>query len=157
MLCMVELDTEDISDATDPLDWSRSALKRRVGDDPPFGWGPDPGRCEIGRWLSKVSSSILVRPLLPLAIVLTLVVLSGTEDSLSRPCFWRSLCCFRFSPWRRLMMISRILGRYFSKLSALASWLKQASRMLRSKSGTLPRSDVSTLMAVKARQAMLNS
>lgn len=156
MFCMVVLEADDTSEATEPLDWSRSALKRRVGDDPPFCCGPDPGRCELDRWLS-ISSSILVRPL-PLPTVLTLVVLSGTaEPSLSRPCFWRNLCCFRFKPWSRLMMISRILGRYFSKLSALASWLRQASRMLRSRSGTLPRSEVSTLMAVKARQAMLNS
>lgn len=53
--------------------------------------------------------------------------------------------------------MSLIRGRYFSRLSTLASWLSVDSRIWRRSSGTFPRSVVSTLIAVKARHAMLNS
>ena len=75
----------------------------------------------------------------------------------SLDCFWRSFCCFLLSPCSKLMIISLIRGRYTSKLCGLASWLKVCSRIVRNASGTLPRSAVSTPMAVKALQAMLNS
>lgn len=72
-------------------------------------------------------------------------------------CRDRSFACFLLRPWRRLMMISRILGRYRSRLWGEASWLSVSSRMVRSRSGTGPRSAVSIPMALKARQARLNS
>jgi hypothetical protein len=70
----------------------------------------------------------VVNPELTLPVVLVLVVLADdvpasdpTPFSLSRACFCLSFCCFRFKPCSRLMMMSRILGRYFSRLSTLAS------------------------------------
>lgn len=107
---------------------------------------------------SNPSFSIADKPeALPLVLVLVMRPAEGSPFSLSRDCFCRNFCCFRFNPCSRFMMISLILGRYFSRLSTLASWLSVASRICLSISGTLPRSEVSTLMAVKARHAMLNS
>lgn len=75
----------------------------------------------------------------------------------SRPFRWRKRCCFFFSPWSRLMIMSRILGRKLSRLACDASWLNVSSNIPRSSSGTLPRSVVSTPIALNAREAMLNS
>lgn len=69
----------------------------------------------------------------------------------------RSRCCFFFRPYRRLMMMSRMRGRKRSRLACDASWLSVSSRMERNRSGTGPRSWVSTPILLKARQAMLNS
>lgn len=54
-------------------------------------------------------------------------------------------------------MMSRMRGRKLSRLACEASWLSVSSKMPRSSSGTFPRSWVSTPMALKAREAMLNS
>lgn len=75
----------------------------------------------------------------------------------SRPDLWRSRCCFFFRPWSKLIMMSRIRGRKRSRLDCEASWLRVSSKMERRSSGTLPRSLVSTPMALKALVAILNS
>lgn len=75
----------------------------------------------------------------------------------SRPLRWRSRCCFFLRPCRRFIMISLILGKKLSKLACEASWLSVSSNIPRKSSGTLPRSWVSTPIALKAREAMLNS
>lgn len=53
--------------------------------------------------------------------------------------------------------MSRIRGKNLSKLAELASWLRVSSNIARRSSGTGPRSEVSTPIPLKARQAMLNS
>lgn len=53
--------------------------------------------------------------------------------------------------------MSRIRGRYVSKLWGDAGWLRVSSRMDRSRSGTGPKSEVSTPIELNARQARLNS
>lgn len=78
-----------------------------------------------------------------------------SEPSLPVRC--RNRCCFFFRPWRRLIMMSRMRGRKLSRLAWDASWLRVSSSMPRNSSGTFPRSFVSTPMALKARDAMLNS
>lgn len=107
-------------------------------------------------------SKRVVSPVFPLPMVLVLVFLGKDDVSpftslLDCDCLCRSLCCFCFKPLSSFITISLIRGRYFSKLPTLASWLRVDSRIVRNSSGTLPRSDVSTLMAVKARHAILNS
>lgn len=75
----------------------------------------------------------------------------------SLPFLCRNLCCFRFKPWSRFMMISLIRGRNRSRLACEASWLSVSSRIARRSSGTGPRSPVSTPIALKALHAILNS
>lgn len=75
----------------------------------------------------------------------------------SRPVRCRNRCCFFFKPCNRFMIMSRIRGRKLSRLACDASWLSVSSSIPRSSSGTFPRSFVSTPMALKAREAMLNS
>ena len=75
----------------------------------------------------------------------------------SRPVRCRNRCCFFLSPWSRFIMMSRIRGRKLSRLDCEASWLSVSSSIPRSNSGTFPRSFVSTPIALKARDAMLNS
>ena len=103
-----------------------------------------------------VSSNIWVSPVLRL-LELVEDVKPLLLGALSLACFARSLDCFLLRPCNRLMMISRIRGRNLSKLAELASWLSVSSRIARSSSGTGPRSEVSTPIPLKARQAMLNS
>lgn len=92
---------------------------------------------------------------LPILPELTFRVVDGRPSS--RCCRERKRACFFFSPWSRFMIISRIWGRYLSRFWGDASWLRVSSRIWRSISGTGPRSAVSTPMALKARQARLNS
>lgn len=159
MFCIVSLDSE-LSE-TVACESSRCCWNRR-GEPPTalvLARSSSPVRL-AGRYplFSRPSFSIADKPeVLPLVLVLDIRPAEGSPFSLSRVCFCLNFCCFRFNPWSKLMMMSLILGRYFSKLSTLASWLSVASRMCLSSSGTLPRSEVSTLMAVKARHAMLNS
>ena len=150
---------DDCPDCTEFRDGSLEALNLRLGEELIFEERESLGR-RPSCWypFSIPSSSIVVKPLLALVTVLTLVVRSGRPfASRSRPCRWRSRCCFRFRPCNRFIMMSLIRGKYRSRLSALASWLNVASRILRKRSGTLPKSDVSTFIAVKARHAILNS
>lgn len=133
IFCIVPLDSEDCSELKEAPDWSRGRV-RRLGDWPP----PDgPSLCCVGVLsfcddaaypFSRPSFSRVVRPVPLLPVVLLLMVrLAIPADSgepapsLSRLCFCRSFCCFRFRPCRRWMMISRIRGKYFSRLSVLAS------------------------------------
>ena len=106
------------------------------------------------------SSIICVKPVSLLAKLVPLICLDGAALLLVLPSLFdllRSLLCFRFRPCNRLMIMSRIRGRYASKLCGDAGWLRVSSRMDRSKSGTGPRSAVSTPIELNARQARLNS
>jgi hypothetical protein len=66
----------------------------------------------------------------------------------------RSLACFFFRPCSKLMMMSRIRGRYLSKLACDASCDSVSSSILLSRSGTGPRSFVSTPIELKLRHAI---
>jgi hypothetical protein len=110
-------------------------------------------------WLGT-SSSICVKPVSVLPKLVPLICLEDVALRLELPSLlgrFRSLLCFRFRPCRRLMIMSRIFGRYASKLCGDAGWLRVSSSMVRSRSGTGPKSDVSTPIELNARQARLNS
>lgn len=74
----------------------------------------------------------------------------------SRAALARSFACFFFKPCNRLMMMSRMRGRYLSKLACDASCDSVSSKIDRSKSGTGPRSLVSTPIELKLRHAALD-
>jgi hypothetical protein len=136
--CIVELDNVDWPEAEDSRECSfggnASVCRPAVIEDIRGG-----GAFAADVVLSRVSGTLLsgrplfgspwsksvVSPVLLVPALLTLVVL-GKDGSpfgsfLDCDCFCRSFCCFFFKPCSKLMIISLIRGRYFSKLSTLAS------------------------------------
>jgi hypothetical protein len=92
------------------------------------GWGEDSRRGPVPTGSDEVRGGAPSAPSPPLLDPPTLSLREGggmlavlRELSPSLDCFWRSFCCFLLSPCRRLIMISRIRGRYTSKLCGLAS------------------------------------
>lgn len=167
IFCNVLLDIEDVLSVDDLAvsrrdDW-RSAGKAAT-DDVRGGtvfvlsrllWRACGGRFPLGWLVGGTSSNIAVRPVSAPDELPPLAALEGALAS--RPCLIRNFACFFFSPCSRLMMISRIRGRNRSRLWGEASWLSVSSRIERRRSGTGPRSEVSTPIELKARQARLNS
>lgn len=113
----------------------------------------------------------LLPDLCRLALISWLIFRSGKADvwlsiescrdvaparSPSRAALARSFACFFLRPWSRLIIMSRIRGRYLSKLACDASCDSVSSNIDRSKSGTGPRSVVSTPIELKLRHAALN-
>lgn len=111
-------------------------------------------------WLCEgTSSSICVSPVSLLPRLAPLAVLVGACTLLvgSLGVRVRSFACFRLRPWSRLMMMSRIRGKKLSRLCGEAGWLRVSSNIDLNKSGTGPRSEVSTPIELNALQARLNS
>ena len=108
-----------------------------------------PDRCMLAR--------ISVLPFLSTSVAAVLSIESCLElapaRSPSRAALARSFACFFFNPCSRFMMMSRIRGRYLSKLACDASCDKVSSKIARNKSGTGPRSLVSTPIELKLRHA----
>lgn len=121
----------------------------RLGPFSPSSVSPRVGSLVLCERCCCASSTSPLLPMLPCRVLPLSVP--------SRPVRCRNRCCFFFKPCRRLIMMSRMRGRKLSRLACDASWESVSSRMPRSSSGTLPRSPVSTPMALKARDAMLNS
>lgn len=173
MFCMVLLDIEESVEATVSLLGVPFRLGRGVAGRVSYLLGDArPGTEEVRGGRSGVSISLLgwrcilgrslcVRcgtssPGCPSALPVLPALLPFVPVP-SLPALCLNLACFLFKPWSRLMMMSLIRGRKLSRLDCEASWLSVSSSIALNSSGTFPRSDVSTPMALNARQAMLNS
>jgi hypothetical protein len=135
IFCIVVLESVDSPEEIDALDWSLfgNPLRPEAAEDilggtlASFVPSSRPSALLSGNCFDIPSFKIEVRPVLLLLTVLTLTLLfRGKEESplpfaLSLDCFCLSFCCFRLRPWSRFMIMSLILGKYFSKLSTLAS------------------------------------
>lgn len=105
--------------------------------------------------LVTASSSDCVRVVSLLLLLATLACLLDPPPD--GALFCRNLDCFFFKPCSRLIMMSLIRGKNRSKLAWDASWLNVSSNIDLKRSGTGPRSLVSTPILLKALHAMLNS
>lgn len=163
MFCAALLDNEESEDMSVLLLSKRSSPPPRLIDSrlsfrddvrggrsgPPISLLPDRCKLSLASVLPFLSGSS--RAVFVLSIESCLE--PAPVRSPSRAALARSFACFFFKPCSKLMMMSRIRGRYLSRLCCEASCDRVSSNICLSKSGTGPRSFVSTPIELKLRHA----